>query len=376
MNTFDDEILFCGEKISIPEFKRYDWDKFIDLKFKYTPNHLYIYCSNKQHTFDAIRNGTIHLTKASDFNDPFDCLLRVDNERIKERYLDLFAKSVGCKFHKKKDIHKKISDLYDHLDKSTSFIKAKKDIANNKDIRVDYIKESFLVILSVCYSENKIINKVTFTQNLEKILDGITNEGFSDLLQQQKICCFSTNYKSQLMWSHYANKHKGVCIKYKLPDIKTLDELNRLSDIDRIFWKYILPVAYMHERVDTTQDIKLFLQDVLDIEKQISVYKFGFLSKSWEWRYENEWRYIFPYSIEKYHKNHPLQELMYPQDNMKFLPISSVYLGCKMEKEDRDKVIDAAENNAKNNKTKIEILKGKESNTEYKIDFDSIATVG
>ena len=28
------------------------------------------------------------------------------------------------------------------------------------------------------------------------------------------ICCFSFNPKSILMWSHYTNNHKGVCLKF------------------------------------------------------------------------------------------------------------------------------------------------------------------
>ncbi len=32
------------------------------------------------------------------------------------------------------------------------------------------------------------------------------------------VICFSSNYDNILMWSHYANNHKGICIEFDLND--------------------------------------------------------------------------------------------------------------------------------------------------------------
>lgn len=45
------------------------------------------------------------------------------------------------------------------------------------------------------------------------------------------ICCFSTLYDSILMWSHYADYHKGICFKF---------DTNKDPD----FFRIILPVHY------------------------------------------------------------------------------------------------------------------------------------
>lgn len=32
------------------------------------------------------------------------------------------------------------------------------------------------------------------------------------------VICFSTNWQSPVMWSHYADKHKGICLGFDIPD--------------------------------------------------------------------------------------------------------------------------------------------------------------
>ena len=126
----------------------------------------------------------------------------------------------------------------------------------------------------------------------------------------------------------------------------------------------------------------MLLRDIPEIEEQFPFYKFGFLAKNMEWQYEQEWRFIYPYTVREYHPGHVLSErIVHKSDgsetnNMKYFPISAVFLGCKMEATEQEKVINAASKNAKMNKSKIDILQGKESKTEYKIIFDKIKTVG
>ena len=31
------------------------------------------------------------------------------------------------------------------------------------------------------------------------------------------VCCYSVNADNPLMWSHYANSHRGVCLRYRIP---------------------------------------------------------------------------------------------------------------------------------------------------------------
>ena len=93
-------------------------------------------------------------------------------------------------------------------------------------------------------------------------------------LGNEGVLALSATWKSGLMWSHYADEHRGICIEYdtrdqKHPELASVDYKGpraiKTSDLYR--WK-VQDAAYAKERVFTTY----------------------FYTKSGEWRYEREWR--------------------------------------------------------------------------------------
>lgn len=92
------------------------------------------------------------------------------------------------------------------------------------------------------------------------------------LRKSLRVCCFSSNISSMLMWAHYSDVHKGFALEYDW----TLSE--RIDN----FW----PVYYTNELYDlTTQlakpnDMRGFIALIASIHK------------SMDWEYESEWRYI------------------------------------------------------------------------------------
>ena len=79
-----------------------------------------------------------------------------------------------------------------------------------------------------------------------------------------RVSCFSQKNDSILMWSHYANSHKGFCLEY---DFKMLKELITLP----------LPVKYCNDLPN-------------DIDDKLKL----IFTKSKEWSYEEEWRLVKP----------------------------------------------------------------------------------
>lgn len=96
------------------------------------------------------------------------------------------------------------------------------------------------------------------------------------------VCCFSTKLDSALMWSHYANSNKGICISYDFNQWET-------GFLQR---NLLFPVAY----TDTPIDIS----DLLD-DKYSKICEYPIdtavlcaaLSKAMVWNYENEWRLLW-----------------------------------------------------------------------------------
>lgn len=91
------------------------------------------------------------------------------------------------------------------------------------------------------------------------------------------ISCLSEVPDSLLMWSHYANNHRGFCVAY------SLFELNQKLKFSAV------PVIYTKERV-CLQSIPL---DQEAINKMtMNLFFQSLTSKSLEWSYEKEWRII------------------------------------------------------------------------------------
>jgi hypothetical protein len=126
--------------------------------------------------YNSLKDSYLWFSNPLEFNDPYDCNLLFD---INNTEAEIKTFIIREKLKKLKSGNS--SELFRSTDK----------------IIKDYIKnpESLKV-----YLHNFVQNKM------------IPNHG---------ICCFSENPLDLLMWSHYADKHKGLCILYDLEkDIK------------------------------------------------------------------------------------------------------------------------------------------------------------
>lgn len=94
--------------------------------------------------------------------------------------------------------------------------------------------------------------------------------GLARVLDRIRVSCFSRNPKSILMWSHYGNSHKGICVGYRIT--KTyLSEYN--LHFDNIEYRDGIPSPTDKE------NYKSFLSNT-------------FYIKNKEWSYEEEVRVV------------------------------------------------------------------------------------
>lgn len=87
------------------------------------------------------------------------------------------------------------------------------------------------------------------------------------------VSCLSEKHDLILMWSHYANKHQGICMCYGVADL-----LNTR--------KILVPVWYRNEKINPFEKTN---DGTLGLNKRI---KEIFIQKASEWGYEEEWRLI------------------------------------------------------------------------------------
>ena len=115
--------------------------------------------------------------------------------------------------------------------------------------------------------------------------------------EEFKICCFSGKNDNVLMWSHYADKHKGICCGFKFP-----------VTIPKKF--IIKPVRY---EGSVNQ-----LEGETDFNKTIL---YWLTTKSNVWDYEDEFRAISPSKI-------PSSKFEYNNYDLKYL--KEIIFGCNV----------------------------------------------
>lgn len=111
---------------------------------------------------------------------------------------------------------------------------------------------------------------------------------------------------NRLMWSHYADSHKGICIKYNLKnyDINSINKNNTVA--------YFKNVEY-----PSSKKIKKKIKD------KINFYD-AFFIKGKEWKYENELRLLyFNTNGKEEHKSIPISKC-----------IEAIYFGLKCSSKD------------------------------------------
>jgi len=182
-----------------------------------TPNFLYKYQSLSAHSLAALTNNTIWLAKPKGFNDPFDCAITLDRQKYKESIMH--AISVAMERAKPNGLQR------EHL----------QDIWPGDKDAFESFRNSLL-----------------------------------ELVQNLGICAFSALPNHMLMWSHYANHHRGFCVEY---DCRKGTKLRKLAH--EVKYEDSMPSL---SAVDFAQPNK---------EKALETL---WLTKAKCWSYEKEWR--------------------------------------------------------------------------------------
>jgi hypothetical protein len=84
--------------------------------------------------------------------------------------------------------------------------------------------------------------------------------------QKIRICAFTETHKNSVVWSHYADEHRGICIEFDSDKVDTKNGLLR-----QVNYSNTVPTLEHNSESDE---------------------RTAFLNKTKEWAYEKEWRFI------------------------------------------------------------------------------------
>jgi len=158
------------------------------------------------------------------------------------------------------------------------------------------------------------------------------NRIFRSVSKKWGILCFSQAWTEQLLWAHYADKHKGIALGFEIPE----DNL--------------LKVDYVIKEVRTKFDLTGNFAE--DEQRFLNLAKVKFQ----EWSYEKEFRLLIGLDV------------CITEDNMNFVPfgnglkLKEIVLGCRFDhKVMKEKILELA------NKLDAKIIPTREGWEDYRI---------
>jgi len=270
-------------------------------KTKDYPESIFKYChlKNKNHVDNLIKNK-IWLSNPLTFNDPYDCSITFNAEKINTIM-----------------VNNEISNILDSFPEDEIPTSVKTQIissSNPKNKLLSTIEK--IITTKEGLEELNYINGILRPKINREVI-----ENFNQLYKSKlKVSSFSENNLSMLMWGHYADSHQGFCIEY---DIKSMPEEENIK-------KYLFPIEY----TDTIYDITQFYIDNVINKNQLDINSLikSVLYKSKEWSYEKEWRFVITNSE--------------CSDNTISTPKpKAIYLGSKIDKSHKKQFIELCKKN-------------------------------
>ena len=199
--------------------------------------------------FQSLKNENVGLTSPKYFNDPFDCPIL--------------------------------------------------ELLNNDEDFSQIIRQAYNECLKIsCFSSNLKLPRIDKEQQL---------------IREEKRQGATSEYLNELMWAHYADSHKGVCIKYHFP-----------NSITQLAGDHNSVICYFKDVTYSNKDISQY-----SYKEAINMYDAFFL-KGKQWEYENELRLLY-FNLEGEEGFHSIEA-----KNC----IEAIYFGLKCSQENQDKIIE------------------------------------
>ncbi|HNS19654.1 MAG TPA: DUF2971 domain-containing protein [Sedimentisphaerales bacterium] len=220
------------------------------------PKFLYKYRAFDEWTPSIFQNNELHFSSPDGLNDPFDSVIRFICEGSKQQRKKIWREEMVHHVH---DLPRKKRQ---RLERERNFIAGRGDAKH-----IDAMKRNF----------------------------SRRNMG---------VLCLTEKKDDILMWSHYADHHKGFCLEFKTDDA---------------FFSEVLPVKY----ACNLPSVNVLANEDEGVHSLIE----GRLTKAKEWAYEHEWRII---DIEN-------------GSGIRQFParvLRGVILGCRIAAEDKSRVVE------------------------------------
>lgn len=269
------------------------------------PPSLFRYRTCSEKNISAFQNDQVWLSTADRFNDPFDTLLQYDVKGIQQAVEDPHAMN-------------KLEAMTRYMAQGGFLPEWLIKMLSERDAL------EFQHRAQQALDQNAFQTRLPQRLKMLQVQLFFINSILPQWLQQSSLSAsFSEDVNSILMWSHYAENHKGFAMEYDprpylFPNPETL---------------CLFPIIYSNKRYDATQYsyhlISQFLQVPsinIDLLRQFRL----MLYKSTDWAYEREWRLIggntnFPQGYTSRSEPH-------------HIPAKAIYYGCRIPRDKQEQL--------------------------------------
>ena len=258
--------------------------------------------------------------------------LKKDNSEIENsfnKFLDIINNNLSNKnFQRSYDIFslilliknrlnkKSYEEIIDKMLTNDFSIKIKCDIENNS--LYNYTSININTIKSILNEQLWLSHTNSFNDPVDPSIKQFKKykEDYNYLLDSIKVGCLTTKKDNTLMWSHYADKHSGICIEYDIGKIYEKDNLiiNKVN--------YNMPIITHKSIVD---------KETLEIDNINRLIEL-FAIKSNEWKYEKEYRILY------YDKERKKDGILID------CPIKSICFGTETSEDDKNLIYEIVKN--------------------------------
>ena len=225
------------------------------------PEKLYRYRQLSANTIESLCSDQLFFSAPSSFNDPLDCRPLVESDSDKLTLQKIVEALITRRVEKETNssLYKAKMDDEDAIEHSR---KVAQQDAHNELHNIAYLATDPEWGCSKETAECHIL----------------TNRIQDELIRRYEhgVCCFSSDFSNPVLWSHYGDQHRGICIGYSA---------------DRLTQEHLDKVEYGGSRKITTS---LIAEAILNNNEEAlkTLDRNTLFRKAPSWEYEEEWRMV------------------------------------------------------------------------------------
>lgn len=321
--------------------KEMDFNKIKEKVHKQGCLYQYRPCSISEKTIydlDNISNEVLYARSPIHMNDPFDSTIAFDEKDVVNEIIDVylekeiipphikmliglilksrFLKTFPILIENLKLIKKKINVLIisRKWDKNQSFSNLYKTYTKivddylTKELNEKYNKLEIVSMISLLdvlrnneISEESILQIQSFNALIEDAEEKLKlfretefKEAIAKFQNQLTVTCLSASgWNNHLMWSHYTNSYKGICIEYDFSKMEEclgiIDNVSYKKERPKVKFRDLIPGDINFVKDESEKTVCVFDKNAkADINKILP----HIFTKQDIWKYEEEWRIV------------------------------------------------------------------------------------